>query len=311
MAQRYGTEHHERIIRGSEVLHMLDQALAGMSEPVADSAMVPTWCLSKMAAEDGIKVLLSGTGGDEVFAGYSRYVSSTRSRQLMYGVPASLRRMLGHVLPGSPVLSARLLHPALDMSIFTGGSPALAGQVLPGGMSMRGFLDIMARNVYPQAQTGTANLYEHMQFDLQVYLPDLLLFLLDQLTMAHTVEGRVPLLDTELIAASYALQPALHADPAKSETRCLMRRMAQERLDPRTFTARKQGFSGPVRAWINANRDIFRARTMSARDIPELAHLQPERWWADPSAEQNPYWAQEVFMLYCFTTWYQLHGHAG
>lgn len=311
MAQRYGTEHHERIIRNNEVMGMLDHALAGMSEPVADSAMVPTWCLSKMAADDGVKVLLSGTGGDEVFAGYSRYVSSTRSRQLMYGVPASLRRMIGHLLPGNPVLSARLLHPALDMSIFTGGSPALAGQALPGGVSMRAFLETMARDVYPRGQQHAANLYEHMQFDLQVYLPDLLLFLLDQLTMAHTVEGRVPLLDTDLIAASYALRPMLHADPAKAETRRLMRRMAQARLDPRTFTARKQGFSGPVRAWIAANRDTFRERTMAIRHIPGLEHLQPERWWQRASVEQNPYWAQEVFLLYCFTTWYQLHGHAG
>lgn len=310
MAQRYGTQHHERIIRDNEVMSMLDHALADMSEPVSDSAMVPTWCLSKMAAADGVKVLLSGTGGDEVFAGYSRYVSSTLSRQLMYGVPSGLRRLIGHLLPSNPVLSSRLLHPALDMSVFTGGSPALAGQALPYGMQMREFLETMATTVYPQATTATPDLYRHMQFDLQVYLPDLLLFLLDQLTMAHTVEGRVPLLDTELIAASYALQPQLHADPKTAETRRLMRRMARDRLDPRTFTARKQGFSGPVRAWIAANRETFRERVMSARSIPGLEHLQPERWWQGASVEQNPYWAQEVFLIYCFTTWYQLHGRA-
>src|SRR5207249_7394464 len=59
LASRYGTLHHERLIRSEEVMGVLDKAIASMSEPVADSAMVPTFCLSQMAAEDGVKVLLS------------------------------------------------------------------------------------------------------------------------------------------------------------------------------------------------------------------------------------------------------------
>jgi len=284
---------------------MLDAAIRAMSEPVADSAMVPTWCLSRMAAEDGVKVLLSGTGGDEVFAGYPRYVASSWRRQLLYHLPAALRSMAGLAL-GPGVLGARLRHPALDMSIYTGGSPSLAASVLPEGTRLDAFLDRVAEEIHPQPQAGLPPLYGHMAFDLQVYLPDLLLLLLDQLTMAHTLEGRVPLLDVDLVAASFALQPQLHADPRRAETRKLMRRMARGRLDERTLSGAKQGFSGPVRSWIEANRAAFRDRTMAARELPGLERLRPEEWWRD-GAERSPYWAQEVFLLYCFATWHEAH----
>lgn len=306
LAARYGTIHHERTIGGNEVMGLLDAAIAHLSEPVADSAMVPTYCLSGMAAADGVKVLLSGTGGDEVFGGYSRYVASSWRRRLLYGLPAALRQLIGHTLPSAPTFAARLLHPSLDMVVYTGGSPALTAQVLPAGIEMRRFLTAMATDVYPQARPATAELYAHMEFDLQVYLPDLLLMLLDQLTMAHTVEGRVPLLDVDLITASYALTPHLHADPHSTETRKLMRLMARGKLDERTFSARKQGFSGPVRSWITHNREAFRERVMSIREVPGMERLRPDAWWQS-GADRDPYWASEVFMLYCFATWYHTH----
>lgn len=307
LAARYGTIHHERVIARGEVMRMLDTAIGAMSEPVADSAMVPTWCLAGMAAEDGVKVLLSGTGGDEVFAGYPRYVASSWRRKMLYALPTELRELIGEALPRSSTLAARMLHPALDMAIYAGGSPALAAQVLPSGNDLRAFLGQMAAEVYPQPRPGVPALYEHMEFDLQVYLPDLLLLLLDQLTMTHTVEGRVPLLDVDLIAASYSLAPELHADPRRAETRKLARRMAKGKLDERTFSMSKQGFSGPVRSWIEANREAFRERVMAARELPGMGGIRPEAWWSGGAAERNPYWAQEVFLLYCFTTWHHSH----
>ena len=97
-----------------------------------------------------------------------------------------------------------------------------------------------------------------MMFDLEVYLPDLLLMLLDQLTMAHTVEGRVPLLDINLIEASYSLSPELHAIPTQSVNRRLMREMAIGKIDSQTFTSSKLGFSGPVLSWLSKNSFVFR-----------------------------------------------------
>ena len=307
LASRYGTFHHERIIRGEEVIGLLDKAITSMSEPIADSAMVPTFCLSQMAAEDGIKVLLSGTGGDEVFAGYSRYVGSSVSRKMLYRLPRYLRHFLGRTVFGNTTFGARLQHSSLDMMLFTGGSVHLAREFFQNDCSFNVFIEELVQNIFPAPRPNSQELYENMQFDLEVYLPDLLLMLLDQLTMAHTVEGRVPLLDVELIGASYSLSSELHAIPCRSETRRLMRRIAAGKLDPRTFSAPKQGFSGPVRFWIERNKSKFLDRVMDSRRIPFLCELPIENLWKPAAHEGNPFWATEVFSLYCFSTWYQAH----
>lgn len=308
MAARYGTIHHERVIRGNEIIGFLDSAIGCMSEPVADSAVVPTYCLSGMAADDGVKVLLSGAGGDEVFAGYSRYVASSLQRRLLFSLPQAIRTALGRTLLANSLLGARLRHPALDMLVYAGGSPSLARHFFKDDSGFRQFLDELAGSVFPASDYVQQPLYRHMSFDLQVYLPDLLLMTLDQLTMAHTVEGRVPLLDIDLIRASYNLEPELHASPTQSTTRRLMRAMAVGRVDPRTFTSRKLGFSGPVRYWVSHNSAIFREVVMAAREIPELRGWPIEALWQSGEKHQSPAWAKDIFSLYCFSRWYHSHG---
>ena len=310
-AGRYGTIHHERLIRSEEVMGLLDKAIHSMSEPVADSAMVPTYCLSQMSAEDGVKVLLSGTGGDEVFAGYSRYVGSSGHRKMLYRLPRFLRHFLGRTVWRNTTFGARLRHSSLDMMLVTGGSAQLAGKFFKNKRAFNDFLEELVRDVFPAPTANSQGLYENMQFDLQVYLPDLLLMLLDQLTMAHTVEGRVPLLDIELLKASYSLSSKLHAIPSQSETRRLMRKMAADKLDSRTHAAPKQGFSGPVKSWIEGNKPRFKERVMDSRQIPILRDLPLENLWGTAAQENNPFWATEVFSLYCFSTWYQAHASHG
>ena len=307
MAARYGSIHHERVIRGAEVIPLLDSAIASMSEPVADSAIVPTFCLSGMAAGDGVKVLLSGTGGDEVFGGYSRYVASSLQRKLLFAMPRGLRSMLGNTVFRHSLFGSRLRHPSMDMLVYAGGSPSLARGLFEDDAAFARFLEELVEDVFPPPTSGPIGLYEHMQFDLQVYLPDLLLMLLDQLTMAHTVEGRVPLLDVDLITASYRLSSELHASPGQSTTRRLMREMAVGRVDPRTFSSRKLGFSGPVRSWVSRNTGEFREAVMATSDMPLVGSLPIEQLWNNGEKENSHFWAMDMFSLYCFSGWCRRH----
>lgn len=307
MAARYGSIHHERVLGGGEIVGFLDGAIASLSEPVADSAIVPTYCLSGMAAEDGVKVLLSGTGGDEVFAGYSRYVASSLKRRILFSLPRAFRAMLGGTLFAHSLFGSRLRHPSLDMLIYAGGSPSLARCLFDDDTAFLRFLEELVGDVFPAPVQGQGGLYEHMMFDLQVYLPDLLLMLLDQLTMAHTVEGRVPLLDIDLIKASYRLSSDLHASPTRPETRVLMRQMGVDRLDPRTFSSRKLGFSGPVLSWVSRNSVVFRETVMAAREIPAISALPLEQLWKSGEKDMNHRWAMDMFAIYCFSRWYYSH----
>ncbi len=308
MAARCGTTHHERVIKAGEIIGFLDEAIKRMSEPVADSAVVPTFCLAGMAAEDGVKVLLSGAGGDEVFGGYPRYVGSSLQRRLLFTLPRRIRTTLGRTLFANTLPGARLRHPALDMQVYAGGSPSLARHFFRNEYDFQQFLEGLVENVFPAPSFEDDLLYEHMAFDLQVYLPDLLLMTLDQLTMAHTVEGRVPLLDIDLIKASYSFVSALHASPKQPSTRRLMRAMAVGRVDPRTFTSKKLGFSGPVRHWVAQNSAIFQDVVMAAREIPELRGWPLEALWESGERNQDPSWAKNIFSIYCFSRWYHTHG---
>ena len=308
LAARYGTHHNERIITNSEVMSILDKAIACMSEPVADSAVVPTGCLSEMAAADGVKVLLSGTGGDEVFGGYLRYVGHSKRRAFMHQLPFSVRNTIGSLLPTSSPLGARMVNHELDMLMFAGGSQRLALASISPDRSADYLFSRMGEVFAPaRLQANTPLLYKNMLFDLQVYLPDLLLSVLDQITMSHTIEGRVPLLDLDLVSESYSLQANLHANPTQATTRKLMRLMAKNKLDPKTYTAPKQGFSGPVKRWIEENSEQFRDRTMTLKYIEGLEYLNPELWWTDPKLKNDPAWAHEVFLMYCLATWYDFN----
>jgi asparagine synthase (glutamine-hydrolysing) len=302
LANKYGTTHHERIITSNEIINILDKALSSMSEPVADSAIVPTYCLAEMAGSDGVKVLLSGTGGDEVLGGYSRYIGYNFARYTWLKTPFALKTFLGKAIIKNALLSKRLQSPELDMMMLSGGCANLAKSIFKDKRSFSIFLQDVLISTFPERKEDIPLLYANMHFDLQVYVPDLLLYTLDQLTMASTVEGRVPLLNTNFIRESYNLHPSMHVTATK--TRLLMREMAKQRIDPRTLIMKKQGFSGPVKHWINSNEKLFKERVMAVREIPFLEDLKVDHYWQQ-SNKDTPVLRAEIFMLFCLSTWYQ------
>ncbi len=302
LSARYGTIHHERMIESNEIIGILDNALSAMSEPVADSAIVPTHCLAEMASLDGVKVLLSGCGGDEVLGGYSRYVGYNLSRSIWLSIPGKIKSIIGRVLPGSHLFSARLQSSGLDMMMLSGGCASLTERIMNDEKAFSSFLHNVLISSFPYKQEDISSLYENMHFDLQVYIPDLLLYTLDQLTMASTVEGRVPMLNTDFIKASYNLHPDMHV--LGNTTRLVMRTMAKTRLDPLTLTTKKQGFSGPVKHWINSNEKTFKERVMAVNELPFLSDIKLDQYWL-PENKDNPIFRSEIFLLYCLSTWYQ------
>jgi len=308
MAKRYGTTHHQKIIEDAEVIPALNQALESLSEPVADSAILPTHVLSQMASADGVKVLLSGTGGDEVFAGYTRYVSSSPARKILHHLPTSLRKNFAKYFLGSTKIGARLRYPSLDMVMHTGGSARLASYLFDDEKEFLVFLENVAESIFPPARPGPNCLYNMMDFDLQVYLPDLLLMILDQITMAHTLEGRVPLLDLNLLNKARKLPENFHAEPRSQITRRLMRRMSKDRISVKSAKEKKRGFSGPFQKWIKSKPEVF---SQSISQLTRLSIFQKLvkkinlKITTDKTSCLTPH---EIFILYCLSRWNCKHG---
>jgi len=304
VAHNYSTLHHERSLDDTEAIKFLNLALENLSEPVADPAIIPSLVLSEMAEKDGVKVLLSGTGGDEIFGGYERYAQGkTIKRKLFNLVPKKLKFLIGKLLPLKTKLSALLRYPSLEMMLTTNGSFDLFSKLMLDEKMTKDFLFNLS-NSFPSTLDDKGHLlYKNMNFDASVYMPDGILYLFDQMTMANTVEGRVPLLDTDLVEKAFMFPPSSHVNSGR--TKVLFRNIAEQYLGHEHVWQQKHGFSGPVPYWIDQNRDYFLDSIRHINDIPGLESLNVKKYLKLLEKDKlNTIDSFAIFSLYCLCKWY-------
>lgn len=306
VAAAAGSDHHELTIGAADLAGGLHRAIDTLPEPLADSAMVPTFLLSEWARSFGIKVVLNGTGGDEIFGGYSRYLPAGIGRQVIERMPAQARRTLGRIV------SASALIPGLRMRFR---SADLVGSIA-GNLEFvhRYFADRDATERYCarlESETSHAYLapgpnarrYQKMHFDLKYYLVDDLLMLLDAMGMAVGLEGRVPLLDVRLVEFLYSLPEALHfRDGLKS----FAKQSVGDLLPPSIVHRHKMGFGAPVPFWTRTLLPEIRA-TLADRGsfVRTMAsdHAAFSRFVERETPAEGDLWM--LFRLYAFERWHR------
>ncbi len=270
-AKKFGTDHHEFIVT-PDICDVVDDLAWHFDEPFADSSAIPTYVVSKLAREH-VKVVLTGDGGDELFAGYSRYVTERRRsrfdlvpRVVKEGLMDPLSRRLPQGAWGRNYLHNVSLDPIgryLDnVSIFTGlnkvslytsdFSDQLQGQGPrrggPAGVQDRDQLDSYFRELSGNVQTG-AELDSLLYIDSKTYLPGDILTKVDRMSMAVSLEARVPLLDHKLIEFVTRIPASMKM--AGLETKHLFKRAIADLVPPEVLHRRKQGFGVPIQHWIN------------------------------------------------------------
>jgi asparagine synthase (glutamine-hydrolysing) len=261
VAGRLGTAHHERSLRGDEARDLVLRMPAVLDEPLYDPAVYPTYLVSRLARES-VKVALSGTGGDEVFAGYG-WLSS----QLRY---AAQRDRLGALAAPMEAVFSRLLP-------FLRGFPP--GNRLPGinkilgcdqaerSFYLRGFFDAWdQRRLLADPLLRPTDVDDHlwlyrrfsrpdwpllprlMLHDLKALITDNELTLLDRATMAHGLEGRVPLLDHVLVERVFSFP--WHYLFADGDGKRVLRAAVRSLLPEEVLRRSKYGFSPPFKRWL-------------------------------------------------------------
>ena len=163
----------------------------------------------------------------------------------------------------------------------------------------KSFIEKFLNNFIPQIDSDLPDLYSKMKFDLDLYLPDSLLSFLDQVTMANTIEGRVPYLDKELVTSSFGINHKYHL--FNDDNRRIQKSISKNRIISQTFIQKKQGFSGPVKNWINLNLDKFLS-TIIDSDVHNVNKTYIEKMSSNLKSENNYYY--NIFSLYCYTVWY-------
>ena len=142
-----------------------------------------------------------------------------------------------------------------------------------------------------------------MNFDASVYMPDGILYLFDQMTMANTVEGRVPLLDIDLVEKAFMFPPSSHVNSGR--TKVLFRNIAEQYLGHKHVWQQKHGFSGPVPYWIDQNRQYFLDSIRYINDIPGLESLNIKKYLKLLKKDKlNTIDSFAIFSLYCLCKWY-------
>ena len=216
VARALGARHETIEVTEAETWRHLPEIVACMDDPAADYAIIPTWFLARRARQE-VKVVLSGEGGDEMFAGYGRYRSAMRPWWR-----------------GGRVMRARGTFDRLDV---LRARPA-------------GWRDGFAAAEAGAASSGRTRLAAAQAADVADWLPHDLLLKLDRCLMAHAVEGRTPLLDPAVAAASFRLPDALKVRHGMGKW--LLRQWLAKHCPAARPFARKQGFSVPIGAWIGA-----------------------------------------------------------
>jgi len=232
--------HHESIeITESMVWQHLPEIVACMDDPAADYAIIPTWFLARRARKD-VKVVLSGEGGDEIFAGYPRYQSIMRP-WWRGGRTMWARGSFDKV----PVLRTRPM----------------------------GWRDGIAAAEARAAESGLSRLAAAQATDMTDWLPHDLLLKLDRCLMAHAVEGRTPFLDRGVVAAAFRLPDGLKLRGGMGKW--ILRRWLEKNLPVARPFAPKQGFTVPVGAWIKGQGSRLGPLVAAQPGVAEIAH--PDR----------------------------------
>src|SRR6266852_4468240 len=312
VAELYGTNHHELLVQPDPTL-LLPALAEAFDEPFADSSALPTYLVSQLAAEH-VKVALSGEGGDELFGGYYTYAADLLAARV-----GGLARLAGPLVERLPTSTSRASFdykakrfvraahlPPLERhhgwkEIF---SPELRAE-LRDRPSAFDPVDIL-RDRY--RETVAPNEHARLQdVDLGIYLVDDLLVKTDRASMAHSLEARVPYLDT--IVTNLALALPRRQKIRGLSKKVLLRKAAAPLLPREIVHGKKRGFSIPAAAWLRGDLEPFARETLSTEALRRQGFFQPEtvtRLIDDHVAGREDL-SRQLWGLLAFTLWYEHH----
>jgi asparagine synthase (glutamine-hydrolysing) len=270
-AERFGSEHHEITISAREFADFLPSYVWHMEEPVCEPPAIALYYVSKLA-RNHVKVLISGEGGDEAFAGYSKYRNFLwleRMKRVLgpaWGPASSAVRALNRII-GSPKLAlyARLIDLPLDRYYYSKTShPFTFFNCQAGSLYAKEFAGRVdkGRSLTPVQQylqkAAAYGILEKMLYvDSKSWLPDDLLVKADKMTMANSVELRVPFLDHKVLEFAAALPT--HFKVRGLTTKYLAKKALSTRVPPEIIARKKAGFPVPYELWLRTElRDWLR-----------------------------------------------------
>jgi asparagine synthase (glutamine-hydrolysing) len=325
VAKAFGTDHHEIVVR-PDVSELLPRLIWHLDEPIADSAVLTTYLVSRLARES-VTVILSGVGGDELFGGYRRYLGGSLQRYYRL-LPGPVRRGLLPALfrhipqdrhsawkdyaryAAAFVKAAELAPAERYMNYVTLLSPQVQAQLLQAEAISPSGTDgaaAAALRTYFNRCADDDELNRTMYVDLKTSLPDDLLALTDRMTMAASIECRAPLVDHEMIELAMRLPSSLKV--RGMQMKYLLKKAVTPWLPREVLNRKKRGFGAPMGAWLRKDVKPLVAELLSESAVKRRGLF---RWEAvrllvlDHDAERRDH-TDHLFALISLELWCRIY----
>jgi asparagine synthase (glutamine-hydrolysing) len=280
VADQFQTDHHEIIVGPRDFIDLSEKVIWHLDQPIADAVLTAYFRLAQFAAGE-VKMVLTGEGGDELFAGYARYAGE-QFASLFQRIPRPLKSLVlttSSYIPGfrAPKQALYALSQKDEVSRFTNWHPLFNGtrmwDLLSDNLKAElngSWLRNRAIEQCLKRTDATETLHRFLYIDTKLWLPDDLLTRGDKLTMASSLEARVPLLDSKLVEFVASLDPKLKIN--KLKRKYLMKRVSKKWLPQKIVNQYKKGFPIPVSKWMRNEartfvRDLLSPATISRRDL--------------------------------------------
>jgi asparagine synthase (glutamine-hydrolysing) len=316
VAERFGTDHHELLVRpdAAELMPALAEAF---DEPFADSSAIPTYLVSELARRH-VKVALSGEGGDELFGGYNYYAGHALARRL---APAAWAlRPLVERLPTSTdkassldwrakrfVRAARMSPLERHYAWKSVFSPEeRAALVHPDRRALVDPLEILRRH-YSDTD-GSDELSRMMGLDLGLFMVDDMLVKTDRASMAHSLEARVPILDPVVAELALALPSKLKVRGLAKKR--LLRKAVAPLLPREILEGKKKGFVPPIGTWLRKDLQPLMRDVLSPENVRRQGFFRPEvvTQLLESHAERRADNSRKIWALLTFSLWFDRYG---
>jgi len=332
VARRLGTDHTEIRVTPAETLAIVPTLPAMYDEPFADSSQIPTAAVCR-AARSEVTVALSGDAGDEMLAGYNRYVIGPKLWDALSKAPPPLRKVLGAGLAAMPRQGWDLLSLAPGLGKSLAPFRDKAYKLGPALGAMRGVDDLYRALVaeWTPAATpalgakrqpillddmacaqGVADPVQRMMLvDGLTYLPDDILTKVDRAAMAVGLETRVPLLDHRVAALAWRLPMSMKIRDGKSKW--ALRQILYRHVPAELVERPKAGFAVPIGQWLRGPLRDWGEALLAEPRLRAEGYLDPapvRRMWAEHCAGTRD-WTGRLWNVLMFQAWLEAQGAAG
>ena len=327
VARQFGTDHHEVIVEADDLESFLPELIYYQDEPIADWVCVPLYFVSKLARDSGTIVVQIGEGSDEIFHGYDWYVRMvrfSRYESLLRRLPGPMRSGAGRAAVSLTNRVGRgygyanaLASVSAGRRAFWGGAIVWSGdlkaRVLRNGAGRHhpdsyDLVDDLWREA--ERQAPHVDLLQGMTYvELKRRLSELLLMRVDKMTMATSVEARVPFLDHELVEFAMALPRRAKVDG--STGKALLKRAVRPIVGADIVDRPKQGFGAPVSEWFRGPfgeraQELIRRSSLAERGLLDYDVI--DELWAAHRGGAN--WGMHLWNVLNASAWHD-HWIAG